>query len=119
MSQKIILIYGLTGLELLSLTSMAEKAGITVRPVSDRETGLTVTQLLAGKAAGPAVGVPLLGKYALLHGFDGQEQIGTMLINRAAPGVVKAVHTDTNGSWKFSSLCAAIGDEHRTMTGLA
>ena len=117
MVQKTILIYGITGMELLSLTSMAEKAGIRVLRVTDRDTALTVGQLLSGRTGQGSEALPLMGRFALLSGFQGQEQMATLLINRCAPGVIKAVHTPTNTGWSFSGLCAAIGAEHRSLSG--
>lgn len=114
-AQKTILIYGLSGMQLLTLSSMAEKAGIVCKAVSDNQTTLTVAQLLSGNELPAKPAHPLIGKFALLSGFDGQEQIGTMLINQVASGVIKAVHTKHNNDWHFSDLCTEIHKEHQTM----
>ncbi len=113
--QKTILIYGLTGMQMLMLDSMAEKLGIVCRPVSDTQTSLTVAQLLSDKEQPQMPPMPLLGKFALLHGFQGNEQIGTALINQAASGVIKAIHTPHNSNWRFSDLCTELQKEHLTM----
>ncbi len=114
-SGKTILIYGLSGMQLLALSSMAEKAGIACKAVSDSQTSLTVAQLLSGDdfPANPAR--PLMGQFALLDGFNGQEQLGTMLINQVSSGVIKAVHTKHNSNWSFYDLCSEIHKEHYAM----
>lgn len=114
-SEKTILVYGLSGMQLLALSSMAEKAGITCKAVSDTQTSLTVAQLLSEQEFPPSPAQPLIGKFALLDGFDGQETLGTALINQVASGVIKAVHTKHNSDWRFSELCSAIHEEYQTM----
>ncbi len=114
-NERIILIYGLTGMQMLGLSSMAEKIGVKCQAVSDTQTSLTVAQLLDGQQLPPQPPRPLVGKFALLHGFDGQEQIAAMLINQVASGVIKAIHTKHNTDWAFSELCTEIHREHQTM----
>ncbi len=113
--KKTILVYGLTGMQLLNLNALAGKIGITCKPISDHQTMLTVEQLLSGKDYPPMPEHPLIGKFALLSGFDGQEQLGTLLINQVASGVIKAVHTKHNNNWHFADLCSEIHKEHQIM----
>ncbi len=113
--QKTILIYGLSGMQFLQLNAMAEQVGITCRAVSDTQVSYTVAELLSGKELAPKPARRLMGKFALLDGFQGQEQIGTLLINQVSSGVIKAVHTKHNSSWLFSDLCSEIHKEHQTM----
>ena len=113
-TQKTILIYGLSPAYLLQLNLLAEPAGFTVRAVSDSQTACHVGQLLAGTAV-PASPMHLLGKFAVLDGFGGQEQLAVMMINQVVPGVVKAVHTAHNTKWRFCDLCAELSLEHQTM----
>lgn len=117
-AKKTILVYGFTGMQLLNLNALAGKLGITCKAVSDNQTSHTVAQLLSGKELPPMPEHPLVGKFALLSGFDGQEQIGTLLINQAASGVIKAVHTKHNNDWRFSDLCSEIHKEHQTMKNI-
>ncbi len=114
-SEKTILIYGLSGMQLLILDTITKNEGIVCKPVSDTQTSLTVDQLLSGKDFPPMPSRPLMGKFALLDGFDGQEQIGIALINQVTSGVIKAIHTKHNSSWRFSDLCASIQEEYHTM----
>ncbi len=114
-TDKMILVYGLTGMQMLTLSSMAEKLGITCRAVSDTQTTLTVSQLLSNETLPQMPARPLVGKFALLHGFDGQEQIAAALINQVASGVIKAIHTKHNHNWPFAELCIEIHSEHQTM----
>ncbi len=114
-SEKTILIYGLSGMQMLALSSMAEKEGIVCKAVSDTQTTLTVAQLLSENLLPPQPTHPLIGKFALLHGFDGHPQIGTALINQAASGVIKAMHTKHNSNWRFCDLCSEIQKEYQTM----
>ncbi len=114
-AKKIILVYGLTGMQLLTLNALSAKMGIICKAVSDTQTSLTVAQLLSGDNFPPEPVHPLIGKFALLSGFDGQEQIGTMLVNQVASGVIKAVHTKHNNDWRFYDLCTEIHREHQTM----
>lgn len=112
MSKRTILIYGLHPIQQLALVSSAEKEGISCRIVADTETAYTVDQLLSGKQLPPRPALPVAGRYALLDGFDGDEDVALNLINAAAPGVIKAVHTKHNGSWHFFKLCSAIQEEN-------
>lgn len=114
-TEKTILVYGLSGIQLLGLTTTAEKAGITCRAVSDTQTELTVAQLLSGEEFPPKPAKPLVGKFALLDGFDGQEHVAAALINQFASGVIKAVHTTHNSSWRFRELCSEIFGEYQMM----
>lgn len=114
-SEKTILIYGLSGMQLLALSSMAQKLDITCRAVSDTQTSLTVAQLLSGNEFPPKPVRRLIGQFALLDGFNGQEQLGTMLINQVSSGVIKAVHTKHNSNWLFCDLCSEIHAEYQTM----
>lgn len=88
-SEKTILIYGLSGMQMLALSSMAEKEGILCKVVSDTQTTLTVAQLLSGKEFPPKPAHPLIGKFALLDGFEDHPQMATALINQVASGVIK------------------------------
>lgn len=114
-SEKTILIYGLSGMQMLALSSMAEKEGILCKVVSDTQTTLTVAQLLSGKEFPPKPAHPLIGKFALLDGFEDHPQMATALINQVASGVIKAIHTKHNSDWRFSDLCCEIQKEYHTM----
>ena len=116
MGNKTILIYGLSPMQLLQLAALAEPLGITCRAVPDSRAAYKVDELLAGAEIPGMPAMHLLGRFALLDGFHGQESLATALINRVAPGVIKAVHTAHNGKWRFCDLCAEISTEHRTMT---
>ena len=113
-TEKTILIYGLAPREILQLSTLAQPLGIRVRAVTDSMTACRIDELLEG-TGGSQPGIPLLGRFALLAGFDGQENLAIPLINQAAPGVIKAVRTDTNGRWRFLDLAAEILEEHRVM----
>ncbi len=114
-AEKTILVYGLSGMQMLALTSMAQQAGIVCKAVSDTQTTLTVAQLLSGKEFPPKPDHPLIGKFALLDGFNGQEQLGTAMINQVASGVIKAVHTKHNSDWRFADLCSEIHKEYHAV----
>lgn len=113
----VILIYGLSGMQLLSLTALAKKAGVTCRGIDDGHTTYTIARLLSDQDLTPAPSAPLGGKFALLHGFDGREQLAAALINQVSGGVIKAIHTPHNDGWSFASLCAELRREHQAMTG--
>ncbi len=115
-AEKTILIYGLSPMQLLQLNSLAEPLGIAVRAVPDSKAACKVDELLSDKEPAPVPAMHLMGRFALLDGFNGQEQLATALINKVSPGVIKAVHTVHNGSWRFCDLCAELSSEHRTMT---
>ncbi len=117
-SEKTILIYGLSGMQMLALSSMAEKEGIVCKAVSDTQTTLTVAQLLSETPFPPQPSHALIGKFALLHGFDGHPQSGTALINQVASGVIKAMHTKHNSSWRFCDLCTEIRKEYDTVKNM-
>ena len=117
MQQKTILIYGLNPAQKLTLGLLSQQAGIRLKTLTDREIMHPIGALLSGKDLPDMPAFPLTGKYALLDGFQGQEQIGTDLINQVVPGVIKAVRTRHNESWRFCDLCSEIQLEHRTMTG--
>ncbi len=112
---KSILIYGVTESELEKLEALAAKATIRCIAVADHETTYTIAQLLSGCPLSPKMPHPIPGRFALMDGFAGQEQLGAALINQAAPGVIKAARTLHNGNWPFSDLCEAILAEHRSM----
>lgn len=116
-TEKTILIYGLAPMQILQLNALAQPLGIRVVAVTDSMTACRIDDLLAGKPTLGLPAIPLLGRFALLAGFDGQEGLAIPLINRAAPGVIKAVRTETNGRWRFVDLAAEIGEEHRVMNG--
>lgn len=117
-SEKIILVYGLSGMQLMTLAMAAKKEGIGCKAVSDSETGLTISQLLSGEEQPCPDSVPLSGKYALLSGFDGQIDRALTLINQAASGVIKAVHTKNNTDWRFADLCFSIQQEQDVINKL-
>lgn len=114
---KTILIYGWTDAQMAQLTAAAAKENIICRPVTTEQTGLTVAQLLGEPvpAAPETPASPIEGQYALLDGFAGREEQGVALINRVAPGVIKAIRTRHNGSWSFGALCAEMQKEHAAM----
>lgn len=114
--KRVILIYGLSGMQLLNLTALAKKAGVTCKGIDDSHTSYTIARLLSGQDLAPVPSAPLAGKFALLHGFDGQEQLAAALINQVSGGVIKAIHTPHNDGWSFASLCAELRQEHQTMT---
>lgn len=113
---KTILIYGLEPIQKLMLTSQCQKAGVSCRILENEHTTVTIGKLLGQGEMPRGIPFPLPGKFALLDGFAGQEQMGTALINQIAPGVIKAVHTPTNTNWRFCDLCSHIMQEHRMMT---
>ena len=117
-SGKTILIYGLTGMQMLSLAKAAQDTGIRCRAVADTETGLTISQLLSGEKFFPCAPLPLTGKYALLDGFDGNLGEGAALINHACYGVIKAIRTDKNSGWRFADLCYAIQQEQDAINAI-
>ncbi len=112
---KTILVYGITESELEKLEALAAKASIRCIAVTNQETTYTIAQLLSGCPLAPKMPHPIPGRFALMDGFAGQEQLGAALINQAAPGVIKAARTLHNGSWPFADLCEAILAEHRSM----
>ena len=114
---KTILIYGLNPTQRLTLSMLCNQAGINCRIITDKETVMPISALLSGKELPKAEAYPVPGKFALLDGFDGQEQMAAGLINQVATGVIKAVHTKHNTDWRFCDLCSAIALEHRTMSG--
>ncbi len=116
--EKIILVYGLSGMQLMTLAMAAKKEGIRCKAVSDSETGLTISQLLSGEEHACPDSVPLSGKYALLSGFDGQLDRAMALINQSASGVIKAVHTKNNTGWRFADLCFSIQQEQDVINRL-
>lgn len=117
-SERTILIYGLSGKQMLSLAMAAKEAGIRCRAVADTETCLTVSQLLSGEELPPCAPLPLTGKYALLDGFDGNLGEAASLINHASYGVIKAIRTDKNSSWRFADLCYAIQQEQDAIAAM-
>ena len=112
---KTVLIYGLKGPELLKLLPLCKAAGIRCKAVSDSKTRYTVDELLSDRELSSQDPFPLSGKYALLDGFSGNLGEISSIINQVCPGVIKAVHTEHNGSWRFSDLCFAILQEHNTI----
>ena len=117
-TEKTILIYGLSGIQLMTLAMAAKKVGIRVKAVSDNQTGLTISQLLSYEELPTPEQIQLSGKYALLDGFNGHIDEATLLINQAASGVVKAVHTKNNSNWRFADLCFSIQQEQDVINKL-
>ena len=117
-TEKTILIYGLSGIQLMTLAMAAKKVGIRVKAVSDNQTGLTISQLLSYEELPTPEQIQLSGKYALLDGFNGHIDEAALLINQAASGVVKAVHTKNNSNWRFADLCFSIQQEQDVINKL-
>lgn len=113
--QKTILIYGLPGMQMLTLASAAQKLGIRCKAVFDNQTTLTVAQLLSDKEYPPCSPLHLSGRYALFDGFGSDLQEATALVNQISPGVVKAVHTKSNSSWRFADMCFNIQQEQNAI----
>ena len=105
-------------MQMLSLAKAAKDAGIRCRAVADTETCLTISQLLSDGEFSPCAPLPLTGKYALLDGFEGNLGEGAALINHACYGVVKAIRTDKNSSWRFADLCYAIQQEQDVINAM-
>lgn len=117
-TEKTILIYGLSAMQLMSLAMSAKKVGIRCKAVSDSQTGLTLSQLLSNEEQPCQEPIHLSGKYALLAGFNGQIEQPMALINQAAGGVIKAVHTKNNNNWRFADLCFSIQQEQDVINKL-
>lgn len=117
-TEKTILIYGLSGMQLMTLAMAAKKVGIRVKAVSDNQTGLTISQLLSGEELPSPDPIHLSGKYALLDGFNGHIDEAATLINQTASGVVKAVRTKNNSNWRFADLCFSIQQEQDVINKL-
>ena len=116
MKDKIILIYGLAPMQLLQLHSLGQPLGIRVIAVPDSRTAMKVEALLMEEEGKGLPALALSGRFALLHGFGGQESMAAALINQVSPGVIKAVHTAHNGDWRFSDLAGELLEEHAQMT---
>lgn len=114
--EKTILIYGLTPAQLLQLNSMVQPLDIRCKAVPASQAAYKVDELLSDQELPGLPPIQLLGRFALMAGFNGQELLPTALINRVSPGVIKAIRTDHNGDWRFCDLCAELGREHETMT---
>lgn len=114
--EKTILIYGLTPAQLLELHALAQPLGIRCKAVPASQAAYKVDELLSDRELPGLPSVQLLGRFALMAGFNGQEQLATMLINKVSPGVIKAIRTAHNGGWRFCDLCAELSREHQTMT---
>lgn len=114
--EKTILIYGLSPAQLLQLNALAQPLGIRCKAVPASQAAYKVDDLLSDQELPAMPPVQLLGRFALMAGFNGQEQLATMLINKVSPGVIKAIRTVHNGSWRFCDLCAELSQEHHTMT---
>ncbi len=114
-AKKTILIYGLTAEENAKLSALAEEKKIACKAVSDRETALTVAQLLYGENPPQGEEEAVDGKFAVLDGFGNKEREGTALINAVDASVLKAVRTPYNGGWKFKDLCKELKKEHAVM----
>ena len=112
---KTVLVYGLAPMQLLQLHAVFQPLGIRCIAVSDSMTACRVDELLEGTQTAGAPGIPLLGSFALLAGFGGKESEAIAAMNLVAPGIIKAVRTETNGSWRFLDLCTEIAQEFRLM----
>ena len=117
-NDRTILIYGLSGMELLKLIPLCKQAGIRCKAVSSSETTLTISQLLRGEKSENAEPYALNGQYALLDGFAGHLEDATNIINQVSSGVVKAMHTAHNTNWRFADLCFAIQQEQNVIEEL-
>lgn len=114
-TEKTVLVYGLSPVQLLQLHAVFQTLGIRCVAVTDSMTACRVDELLEGTHTAGVPGIPLLGRFALLAGFAGRESEAITALNRVAPGIIKAVRTETNGSWRFLDLCAEIAEENRYM----
>ncbi len=112
---KTILIYGISPMQLLELNSLAQPLGIRCKAVAPSQAAYQVDELLSEEELPGLAPMQLLGRFAVMAGFDGQEQLAMMLINKVSPGVIKAIRTAHNGSWRFCDLCMELTREHHTM----
>lgn len=119
MDKRMILLFGFTSLpEILAVRSAADACGAELRTVGERDCGLTLGELAAGKSA-PAGASPagVSCRMMVLCGC-GAELDGVLAsLRRSGTVCLKAVLTPRNRNWTPARLAMELSREHQAIHG--